>query len=205
MAKKKTEKVAEIEKLTPEQEAKIPEYLETYLKIGLSTEPCDKAKAEAAITASYEYQKMAKPEFVWVDSPFQGAVVAAQMAKGSEDVTLAEIRDQANKASYGSFEAYWVSFYAFIAEQLPVQKDNLIDIVKDIVMNCGVYWTFDDLVVICDKPTAIHMKDKKLHNPNGLALEYKNGDGIFALEGVRYPSLLEMTINAASEKKEEKF
>ncbi len=184
-----------IEKLTPEQEAKIPEYLETYLAIGKSTEPCDRAKAEAAIKASYEYLKLPVPTFIWADSPLQGRVIAAQLAKGSEDVTQEEVSAQASLASYGSFEAYWVGFYAFIAEQLPVTKDNLIDIVKDIVKNCGVYWTFEDVVVMTDKPKAIHMVDGELHNPDGLALEYRDGSGIFAVKGVVYPSMIEAAIS----------
>jgi hypothetical protein len=57
-----------------------------------------------------------------------------------------------------------------------------------------VYWTFEDVVVLTEKPIKIMMKDKKLHNEDGLALEYKDGTGIFAIEGNVYPSLLEMTI-----------
>lgn len=189
-----------IDKLTPEQEAKIPEYIEEYMRIGLSTDPCDRTKAEEAIVRSYSYLNLPPPKFHWVDSPFAGAKLAAQINKGDEDVTKEEISEMASKASYGSFEAYWVAFYAFIAEQLPVQKDELIDIVKDIIKNSGVYWTFKNNVVISEKPVAIHMKDKKLHNPNGLALEYPDGTGIFALEGKSYPSLLEMTISEYSDK-----
>jgi len=189
-----------IKELTEAQKAKIPEYLEEYLAIGLSTEPCDRAKAEAAVKASYKYLKLQEPTFVWAESPFAGCVIAAQLAKGDEVVTQKEISEQSYMASYGSFEAYWVSFYAFIAEQLPVQKDELIDITKDIVKNCGVYWTFEDIVVMTDKPKAIHMVDKKLHNPNGLALEYRDGTGLFAVNGVVYPSMMEAMIsdNAAN-------
>jgi hypothetical protein len=190
-----------IDKLTPEQEAKIPAYLDEYMRIGLSTEPCDKIKAEEAIARSYAYLKLPAPKFHWTSSPFAGAKLAAQINKGSEDVTKEEISEMASKASYGSFEAYWVAFYAFIAEQLPVQKDELIDIVKDIIKNSGVYWTFKNNVVISEKPVAIHMKDKKLHNPDGLALEYPDGTGIFAIEGKSYPSLLDMTIAEHSKEK----
>jgi hypothetical protein len=188
-----------IEKLTKEQEAQIPIYLERYRAIGLSTTPCDRAKAEKAITESHAYMKLPAPKFIWADSPQAGAVIAAQLAKGSEDVTLEEVKAQIQMASSGSFDAYWVSFYAFIAEQLPVKTDNLINIVKDIVENCGVYWTFEDIVVCTEKPIAIHMNaDKKLHNPNGLALEYKDGFGVFVLNGVRFPSMMAMAIEKAS-------
>jgi len=194
-----------IDKLTPAQEAKIPEYLERYRAIGLSTEPTDKAAAEAAVRKSYEYlsksqEISANPEFVWAESPHQGAVIAAQLAKGDKNVTDEEVQDQADKASYGSFEAYWVSVYAFIGEQLPVEKNELLDIVVDIVKHCGVYWTFSDIVVMTPKPTAIHMKDGLLHNETGLALEYPNKDGLYEFAGERKGSLMEVSMAARAAK-----
>ena len=129
----------------------------------------------------------------------KGAKIAAQYAKGDVNVTTEEIQAQANMASYGSFEAYWVSVYAFIAEQLPVEKDELIDIVLAIIEDCGVYWTFDDLVVLTPKPSEIHFLDNKLHNPNGLALAYANGDGIYALNGVQKQSLMDLVLSAKNE------
>lgn len=183
-----------INKLTPEQEAMIPVYLERYRAVGLSTRQTDRPKAEAAVKRAYAYLKHAEPKVIWAESPFKGARIAAELLAGTSDVTKQQIADQASKASYGSFEAYWVSFYAFIGEQLPVKKDELLDIVKDIVEECGVYWTFDDAVVLTDKPTAIHMVDGKLSNSNGKALEYCDGSGIFALDGVRYATLTELTL-----------
>ena len=198
---KKALNVEMIEKLTKDQEAKIPEYLERYMNVGLSTTPCNRQKAEDAITASYVYNKMNPPKFMWVDSPQKGLVLAAKIANNTDAPTNANIRDQISKASYGSFEAYWVTFYVFIAEQLPVKKDNLYQIAKDIVENCGVYWTFDSkdggIVVISEKPTAIHMKDGKLNNPDGLALEYKDGSGVFAIDGVRKESLIAVAIESS--------
>lgn len=183
-----------ITSLTPAQEAKIPEYLEKYRGIGLSTRVTERTKAEEAVKRAYAYLKMAEPEIIWCSSPFTGVRKAAELQKGSTDVTKQEIADQASKASYGSFEAYWVSFYAFIGEQLPVKKDDLLDIVKDIIDECGVYWTFERVVVLTDKPSKIFMLDGKLHNLEGRALEYADETGIFAFEGTRYSSLLEVKI-----------
>lgn len=188
-----------INKLTPEQEAKIPEYVERYRQIGLSTRQTDRAKAEDAITRSYAYLKLKAPTFVWADSPFAGAEIAAKLATGKDQVTKEEIAAQASKASYGSFEACWVCFYAFITEQLPVQHDGLINIVKDIIEECGVYWTFEDTVVLTEKPVKISMKDGVLHAEDGKALEYKDGTGIVAVRGKRYPSLLEASLAAQLE------
>ncbi len=183
-----------INKLTPEQEAKIPEYVEKYREIGLSTRKTDRVKAEDAISRSYAYLKLKAPSFIWAASPFAGAEIAAKLATGKDVVTKEEISAQASKASYGSFEACWVCFYAFITEQLPVEHDGLIHIVKDIIDECGVYWTFEDTVVLTDKPTKISMKDGVLHSEEGKALEYADGTGIVAIKGKRFASLLEANL-----------
>lgn len=185
-----------IQALTKEQEAQIPVYLEHYRKVGLSTRKTDRAKAEVALRAAYKYLKLQEPEIFWAESPFAGAVIAAQLLKGSLTVTKQEVSDQASKASYGSLEAYWVSFYAFIGEQLPVTKDELLDIVKDVADECGVYWTFEDAVVLTDKPTKIIMDDGKLSCEDGMALEYADGSGVYAYKGVKYNSLLELKLEA---------
>jgi len=188
-----------IDSLTEEQKAKIPEYLEKFLAIGLSTAPTDRKKAENAVRRSYEYLSkkdpnlcIATPEFVWAESPMAGAVLAAQFAKGSTDVTEKEIKDQAEQASYGSFDAYWVSTYSFIANELPVEKDELCEISEEIVKECGVYWTFHDLVVLTPKPTSIVMEDKVLHNTEGPALSYPDGNCLYAYKGSIKGSLMEV-------------
>jgi len=187
-----------ISKLTKDHEAQIPVYLDRYLKIGLSTEPCDLSKAEDAIKRCYKNQKLNEPTIIWADSPFAGSVIAAQLANGTETPTKEQIADQANYCSWGSFDAYWVSFYAFISEQLLQEAEReLVQITKDIVQNCGVYWSFEDdpIVVMTHKPTVISMVDGKLHNLEGMALKYKDGTGLFAAHGKVYSTLLELELD----------
>lgn len=186
-----SEQTVQITALTPEQEAQIEVYREKYRQIGLSTKKTDREKAEKAVLDSYLYLGLEKPEFIWADDPFHGAVLAAQYAKGSTDVTDDEVKAQARSASYGSFEAYWVSFYAYIAEVLPIKADHLHKIATSIVEECGVYWTFEGLVIMTEKPTEIHIKDAKLHNTSGPAIKYASGRGIYAVNGVRKNSLME--------------
>ena len=193
----------QIKSLTAEQEALIPVYRENYRKICLSTDETDKAKAEAAVIASYAYLKLGTPEIMWADDPFVGAKLAAQFAKGDTKVTAQEIADQANKASYGSFEAQWVVFYSYISDVVVKdKKDNLIDIVNDIVKHCGVYWTFEDLVILTPKPVEIHLNDEgQLHNETGMALKYATGRGIYALNGTMRDSLADILAEQTFRKK----
>ncbi len=43
-----------IEKLTQEQEARFPEFVDKWLKIGLCTEPANRVEAEKGINMAYE-------------------------------------------------------------------------------------------------------------------------------------------------------
>ena len=199
----------QIDKLTPAQEAKIPAYLDKYMKIGLDTQCSDRAKAEDAVRRLYKQMEYGEiKQFHWLDNPLAGCELAAKFAKMnpaeallddapqralSVVVTRADLADQASKASYGSFEAYWVAFYDFVQTELPVPAHPLVDICKDIVLECGVFWTFAGHVIITDKPKAIRVKDNKLHSEKDLpAIEYQDGTAIYAKDGKVYSSLMEM-------------
>lgn len=203
----------QIDKLTKAQEAKIPEYIEKYMKIGLDTSPIDKPAAEAAVRALYKYMKYSPiKQFHWVEDPFTGCELAAKFAMHPQAYqpevlatlrpTQEQIADQAaNKASYGSFEAYWVAFYDFVQSELPVDPHELVNICKDIVKSCGIFWTFEEHVIMSPKPAAIRLKDEKLHSENDLpALEYANGAGVFAENGKVYPTLMAMKMAKKLEK-----
>lgn len=199
----------QIDKLTPGQEAKIPAYLDRYMKIGLSTERCDRPKAEEAIRALYKQMEYGDiKQFHWFENPLTGCEMAAKCAKldpalanlddaferaMSVPVQRSDLADQASKASYGSFEAYWVAFYDFVQSELPVPPHPLVDICKNIVLDCGVFWTFEGHVIVTEKPKAIRVKDNKLHSENDLpAIEYYDGTAIYAKDGKVFSSLMEM-------------
>ena len=64
--------MTKIDKMTPEQEAKIPEYLNRYLKDGRRTTPLNQTKVEELITKLYEeWLGKAKPIIVYCQSPLQ--------------------------------------------------------------------------------------------------------------------------------------
>ena len=59
-----------ITELTPEQKALLPACRDKWMKIGLSTEPCNRSAAEAAARAAYKVVGLAPPkQFVWFESP----------------------------------------------------------------------------------------------------------------------------------------
>ena len=198
------------DKLTPEQEAKIPEYRERFLKMGLSTEPADRPTAEAAIKDYYKHLKMNEPRIIWELSPMAGARLAAQAlkySKGRTDfveselraipITVEEARDQAYKASYGSFEAYYVSFYAFIENEVKgTKKDPVTAIAERLCASTGAYWIFDGLAIMTERPTAIVYDGERLHNETGPAIAYPDGEGVFCLNSEVKSSLMQITLEA---------
>ena len=60
-----------IEKLTKEQEARIPEFREKWLMYGLSTAPTDRELAEEGIREAYQAAGLPAPKYIyWGSSPF---------------------------------------------------------------------------------------------------------------------------------------
>lgn len=200
---KNTKKSLQDQELTAEQKALLPEYRDRFEKLALSTTPTNRELAEKHLRAVYnflnvegvaEYHK--DPEIIWAESPLLGAKVAAQHAKGDLNVTREEIHAQASNASYGSLDAYWVAVYSFINEQLlPTdQKDKLAELTLSLVEECGVFWTFEDLIIVTPKPSALHMKDGKFHCATGHAIGWPNGDGIFVFNGEIKKSLMDIVM-----------
>lgn len=190
-----------IEKLTPKQEAKIPEYLEKFRAIGLNTSPCDRPAAEAAIRRMAKYLKQKKPVFFWYDSPVQAAIASGILETTGIDAlkaaptnllplakTYTKFINQASSGSYGSFEAYWVSYYSFIVNELDVEHDDLTDIVTDVVSNTGFYIPYDGCYLMSERPVEISFNEQnQLHNEHKPALLYKDNTGVFAINGTRLP------------------
>lgn len=189
-----------IDGLTQAQMDMIPDYVERYNKKSLAFGETDKAKAEAAVIALYNHMSKTEsrykpnPQIVWEGGVFAGAKKAAQLAKGDDNVTPEEIAAQADTASFGTFEAYWLSTYKFISDQLESKKDDLIEIVDVIVSECGVFWTFEDLVVMTPRPTMVNVVDGKIHNEEGPAIEFPNGEKIYALRGEFKNSLMDVLL-----------
>jgi hypothetical protein len=68
-----------IQSLTPEQEAAMPEYVNKWVSIGLSTEPTDEEKGTAAIVQMYEIGGYKAPKVYWFDSPLEPILTVAKL------------------------------------------------------------------------------------------------------------------------------
>src|SRR3990172_9554068 len=99
------------ETLTPEQISRMPEFMDKWLGIGLSTAPVDRERGEHGIWAAYQAAGLPPPKIIiWLDSPLAlcygkamtkmiinaqvGDQVEAQVGSQVGDQVLAQVADQ---------------------------------------------------------------------------------------------------------------
>jgi hypothetical protein len=92
-----------IAKLTPEQIAKFPDYIREWTGYGLSCEPADRPRAEAAIAMMYAGGGLPAPRIVWCGSPVGNALTCAILK--SQDSVGASVRDSAGDSVWASVGA----------------------------------------------------------------------------------------------------
>jgi hypothetical protein len=63
-----------IKKLTKKQISKFPEYVDYWTKVGLSTEPADRPRAEKAIKEMYKVANLDEPKIIWTGSPLSSGI-----------------------------------------------------------------------------------------------------------------------------------
>ena len=204
---------AKIMFLTPEQEARFPEFVDKWIKIGLSTEPADRARAEKAIVGLYRGANLKEPRVIWLPCPISAAlsaVVYAQVtahrriavcsAVGSavcsavDSAVRSAVRSAVGSAVDSAGYAYfggslWSGYGAwadFFNEVCGVVIDrNYLDAQE----SCGFYWTLDDVCFASERPSIICRDDAgRLHSESGLAIQYAGtGWGLAAWHGVIVP------------------
>jgi hypothetical protein len=133
-----------LEKLTPDQIAKFPEYREKWLKIGLSTAPLDRTRAAKAIDKVYECAGLAAPKIkVFLDSPYAGAFGSVYLkeldkaTKLNSDQVGNQVGNQVwNQVGNQVWDQVWNQVWNQIRDQVGNQVWNQIrDQVRDQVGN----------------------------------------------------------------------
>lgn len=202
-----------IEKLTKEQEAKLPEYVTKWLSIGLSTDQLDVSAAREAVNLAYECADLKKPKhYIFCESPSQLVILVNLMTilpntiehfANNPNVTkksLKAFKETLSKKDvikyekdfnsyignicYGSQDASWLSFYDFFLNETAVEGIDKIRGLIDTAKACGWWAPFEDLVIVSSKPVQISFKDKVLHNETGPAIQYADGMAVYALNGI---------------------
>ena len=204
---------AKIESLTDAQKEQMPSYVDKWVKIGTNTDRLDFDHTAKIVDSFRSLIKMQPAPLLIVDNPIE-AWVACCLSKAG--VALDDIKGEmvgvfnGNPKKYtipkaalpyqtGSFFASVFSFYDYMFECVGVEIDNKIwaDYKRwEITSDIGIIYPLDDLSVVCEKPTAIHLNEARLlHRDGGPALTYAGlGDYvIYSLNGVTVPKYLAVT------------
>ena len=168
----------QIKKLTPEQEALIPAYRDKWKRIAFSTERIDRDKTVKAVELLYYLTCQKKPEITFYESPY--------------------------KALNQSFKEEWVEYRGDLEEYLRHQLQNQIEssflncshtqsywqAFQGILSNCGLIFCTDTEVLICYRPTQLHLDNlNRLHAEGKPAMQFADGYSIYALHGVTLPEI----------------
>lgn len=98
-----------IEKLTAEQEARLPEFVEKWTQIGLCTGPADRPRAEKAVREIYARAGLAGPaKIVWCGSPLSLGLTRAIIDRRSGEIVP--------RASEFISEGVWASVGASVED-----------------------------------------------------------------------------------------
>jgi hypothetical protein len=171
-----------IESLTPEQEARFPEFVDRWLKIGLCTDPVDRPKAEAAIRLCYIKTNLKPPdEIVWCLSP---------------NAMIQEVRNRLGQTInqwdcvYGQHEAAWLSFYSYFRDVCGlVQETEPLEGLFALAETCGWIAPFEGICFASEKHNVCKLDERqRTHCADGPAIAFPNGDSIYVYHGVEVPS-----------------
>jgi len=167
-----------IEKLTPQQEARFPEFIKKWTDIGLSTERANRKEAEEGIKEAYKIAGLKTPKIVWCDSPLSHVWASVGASVGASVWA----------SGYGQHEANWLAFYDFFKEACKLEQEtNRLNGLWKIAKNAGWFLPHENICWISERPIALHRNARgQLHNENGMAIKYPDGWGVYSLNGVRF-------------------
>lgn len=173
-----------VKSLTKEQKARYAEYRERFKKAGLSTEPANRKEAEIGINLCYTLRGLSAPkEIVWCNGPKDLInKIAARTNQTPKQVwnTRRWVYGQHDAAYYG-----WVAFYGdVVGLKKPAQAAGLIKVAE----NAGWFAPYENVCFVMERPVMLKRNEnKRLHNPDGPALLYKDGFALYRYNGTRIP------------------
>lgn len=90
--------------LMVEQVQEVQQEAARWMEAGLSTEPCDRSKAETAVKAAYSAAGFQEPAIIWMDSPLGGCYASAvitELSKGKREQLWGQLGDQLGGQLWG--------------------------------------------------------------------------------------------------------
>ena len=204
-------KIKKIDKLTPEQIAKFPEYVKKWTDIGLSVEPTNKERVRPFFDSAYINGGLTPPkDVIWLKSPM-GIVVLYSIWNNVEQNVWKNVEPNIRQNveqnvrqnvehnvwqkklkmpiwCYGQIDANWLSFYEFFKNECGLSVCEKLNPLNSIAIDCHWWSPFKNVVLASEKPVAIHLDAQgRLHSFDSLAIEYGDGWGVYSIYGRRCP------------------
>lgn len=85
----------------------------------------------------------------------------------------------------GSQALYWLQYYSFINNELPVEKTTApLDEMTSLCKTIGWFWPYDQNIFISEHPITLSVENERLHSNAGPAIEFADGTKRYMLYGV---------------------
>jgi len=96
--------------------------------------------------------------------------------------------DSVRASAYGSHDASWLGFYDYFLSVLKMNNVERLWPLIDLANHCGWWIPYKDICILQHRHSELHRNDQGLlHNPNGMAVAYRDGWGFYAWNGRRVP------------------
>ena len=180
------------EKLTEEQRNRIPEIVEYWKTIAVSTETIVQEAAEKAVEKAYTCAGLTPPKvYVHCASPIdiidKIKKYVEENEADSDKMTRADIFSKCN-FMYGSMDAMWISYYDFFRKCTDIEGIEQIDGLIKVCEECGWVVPLSDAAFISDRPSILKYDEQyRLHNTEGPAIAYRDGFKIYCVHGINVP------------------
>ena len=192
-----------ITKLTKEQHARFPEFMDKWLHCACGE--TDLPRANKSILDMYKFTNEKPPLVIHFTSPFISIVAAAQLYSqldlqlysqlhsqlGAQlDLQLgSQIDLQLGSQLYSQYQVLWWCIWAcyydyakYLGIKFDLEKLGLFTNFASSVHTCIPY---KNICIYSHKPIACHWKGTQLHNENGMSVEYADGWGWYSLNGIK--------------------
>lgn len=108
-----------------------------------------------------------------------------------EDSPMAVVRKckgcTPGNALYGQHDINWLIPTLLMSEAIQQKTKYLLELCRHV----GWMWMSNAVTVVTRRPTELHLMRRGdvrvLHNPKGMAVRYLDGNGLYALDGIRIP------------------
>lgn len=172
-----------IEKLTSKQEARLPEYRDEGIKVGLDTGRMDRDHVRTLVGRVYrEVLDKDAVEVVFAGGPREGYEIAK--ARGYKEDMYTFYGNCMN----GSLDTNWVYTFKYFEEIIGLKDLKHVQLMVEVCKHMGQWAPFEECCIVMEKPLHIKKDDEGLlHCEDGPAIEYADGFTVYAWHGQRIP------------------